>query len=514
MAWLTIEKKGQEVRFMDGTPFVLGERVYLGRSFVELRPYNGRGVSVARYKNETDLGYVTPLNRDGKYRVGDDHCFRLVEAREERDPVICALRLVGVSPNMLRQLDGDDELSVSLFECDLEKAECGTSTVGLITDGRVRELGEGASDGPRKNVLVSPGTYAIEVVARKLATGAIRSNPEKVTVWPGCSGRELTLALARSQVGDDAKTDGYYEALSSAEAAKDWIRRRFAMVPHPADGDKLLADGREFSLERNDALPASLERLKSLHGWGILQEWFGAQQMAYLAAKRDVSLAAKFMAERYAVSGLRRGDDRFVKLSRLDDPQNQYVLTVGKLPPFDAPYQALFARHWELSERLFLASQDRQDLVAFYPICQEFELRHHHWYAKCHWSRTARHDEWRPVANRSDATEAWLRNADFCSALTDLTASQAADSNDSMPDSIYACLRVGDEAYATNDGALFIIKNNETRDYVFLIKMMCGSKRVMGVRVTRTEDGLAFLPYPTGDRYAVTGARSIDVVAA
>lgn len=513
MAWLTIRKQGQEVKFLDGTEFALGSRVLVGRSLVELRSANGRGMSVARLRCNGDAEYVTPLHRDGLYRVGDDHCFRLVEASEERDPVICALRLAGVSPNILQRLEGDELFAVRLFDCDLENAAPGTATVSVLTDGNVREaLGQVGEAGPRKRVMAAPGTYAIELVRRKLHSGLVRGIPERVAVWPGCTCRELAMALVKAMVGDDGLTPGYLEALSSFEAAKVWVKNTYAVEPHPTDGELLLVNGRDFSLERNDAEPAALERIKSLHGWGVLRDYFGPAQLDYLAAKRDEIDAAEYIRERCSLGGLSRGDERFLKLSLAGQEGPPTVYAMGHLPPRNGPFLELFARHWGLVERLFRIAHDKVELVAFHPTCQGYDIRSDVWHVKCRWSTKSRFDEWRPIANREDAVEVQLDDVRLLGALTDLTSGVAEALPGTAPENVHACLQCGDEAYATGNKVLLLLGPNDTGTFVFLVKYAEVGRRVVGFTVTRCPERLDFAPYKPLMRYALTGQRDIDVV--
>lgn len=235
--WTEIQKQGVEVRFVDGTPFAVGQQVSMGLGSIELRNTQKAGLHVVRLSGSGHFKYSLKLSRDGNYRLGPDRGHRVVTPSEEADPIKRTLREMEIPvSNLVRAT----EPSLQIGERWYDNGHCpnGRPTNRWITDGRKTEVNSETREQPHgyfggggyNNSVIEGASYAVCVDSGRYMNGCGWTRPGQIVVWSHCTPTALASALASILYGDGADAE-YLDALKDCVAASNWIAERYSYCP-------------------------------------------------------------------------------------------------------------------------------------------------------------------------------------------------------------------------------------------------------------------------------------------
>lgn len=517
--WITIEKSGNAVRFEDGTPFTVGQRVSMGLGSIELRDTKKAGLHVVRLSSNGHFSYSFKLKRDGQYRLGPNRGHRVVTAAEETDPIKRVLREMDIPVSKLCRMEAGSALPISTYDCDIRRAyPSGTTTNWYLTDGKQTTEVTSSKDMTGVNQFCGPevsevgaitgATYAIETVRRVHMNSCIGRYIGTVAVWPGCDPKNFADVLAPLVYGEFADAE-FPEALKDFETAQRWVAERFEIATHPTRGELLTVDGRDYQWATGPYTPYVIERLVQAHGIRLLQPYFGEEQRAFQGALLNGGLAAEYVLTHYRVVAVQCGEERHLKFALLTSSDKLGDINSVYLGgQEEVPLKTLLEKHNTLKDLLFVQATERMELVPTHTRISSYKLKDGVWEAETYNDQRGWHKF--PLFVERDALLVRLGENEFTGALVCLSCdTRRQGMSQRGGGGFHAVHQDGAQAYYHAYEALLPIRIGETKNFVFRIShewsSPCCDASIWGVTVTRTEQGVQFRPYDNGQLYVCAG---------
>ncbi len=517
-------------------PFNVGQNIKMGLGSIELRKTQKAGLHVVRLSSGGHFKYSLKLNREGTFRLGPDHGYRVVAPEEEKDPIKKILREMNLPISKLRIMGAGETLEISTYSCDIHRAyPDGTETNEWKTDGKEQTEVDSFVDMRKVNQYCAPevsakgtiagATYAVEVV-QHAHNSNIGTYIGKIVVWPNCDPRMLANVLAPIVYdGKEADAD-YPEALKNFEAAQKWIAEKFKIEPHEEKGDALIVNGEEFRIGRREARyvtePQTLNRLIGVHGIILVDQFLDEEQRSYLEALSSEEAAVQYVLRNYRVIAMKEGDKKFLHFAFKKggrDPIADWMFRNSDTPGAEA-FGELSKRHKSLEAILWVKAPERQELVEHFP-CRFVTLK----VINGIWGivEDYRNEELKtPLVCEKDAVVLSLGDDEVKKNLVCLSAleryrgdrKKSVWGGNFLEGGLHSALKDGAEAFVGYHSAILPIKVGETKNFVFLIRheWMSNKSSVWGITVSRTEIGV-YEPYDNGKIYTCKGLCGSEVSA-
>ncbi len=524
------------VEFMNNVPFNVGQNVKLGLGSIELRKTQKAGLHVVRLSSSGHFKYSLKLNREGRFRLGPDHGYRVVSPEEEKDPIKKVLREMNLPISKLHIMGAGETLQISTYSCDIHRAyPDGTETNEWETDGEQKTEVDSYVDMRKINQYCAPevsakgtiagATYAVEIVQHSHNSN-IGTYIGKIAVWPNCDPRMLANVLAPVVYdGKEADAD-YSEALKNFEAAQKWIAEKFEIEPHEEKGDTLIVNGEEFQIGRPANYvtePQTLNRLIGVHGLALVEEFLGEKQKSYLEAFSSEEAAARYVFDNYRVVAMKEGDKKFLHFAFKGEDKDPIPFWMFRESDREGAValKELIKRHKPLEGILWVKATERQELVEHFPYrFVTLKVINGIWGIV----EDYRNEELKtPLICEKDSTTLSLGDDEVKKNLVCLSVPERyrGDKKKSvwggnyLEGGLHSALKDGAEAFASYHLAVLPIKVGETKNFVFLIRheWMSNESSVWGITVSRTEADVEYKPYDNGKIYICKGLCGSEVSA-